>query len=158
MPFAFTVGLRRSVDTRSCRYDFGSAQSHSVITTLRSTPCGRRGAVAGTSPAAIRSVHSANNCKARVWPRLSIVASICAPAWPDWTRRSHAATLEPSSRYSAGISRVPFVPSWWHAVHPPDFMVRIQSSCDFTLGAMPFPLNPVPGNSLLSGTRSIDSQ
>ncbi len=32
----------RSTPT-SCRYAFGSAQSHCVITTLRSTPCGRGG-------------------------------------------------------------------------------------------------------------------
>ena len=52
-------GLRRSVETSSCRYAFGSAQSHSVMTTLRSMPRGRGGA-GGTSPVATRSVQSAN--------------------------------------------------------------------------------------------------
>jgi hypothetical protein len=43
----------------------GVAQSHKVMTTLRSTPCGRGGFDAGSSPAAIRSVQSANNANAR---------------------------------------------------------------------------------------------
>lgn len=37
------MGSRRSVETRSWRHDFGSAQSHSVITALRSIPRGRGG-------------------------------------------------------------------------------------------------------------------
>src|SRR5207253_7726931 len=57
-PFAFTVGLRRSVTARSCMYVFSSPQFHSVMTMFRSRPCGRDGA-GGTSPAAIRSVQSA---------------------------------------------------------------------------------------------------
>src|SRR3954469_21502666 len=48
-PLALTDGLRLSVAISSCRYAFGVAQSHSVITTLRSTPCGRCGAL-GNSP------------------------------------------------------------------------------------------------------------
>ena len=55
----WTVGFRLSVDTSSWRYAFGSAQSHWVMTTLRSTPRGRGGA-GGTAPATIRSVQSAN--------------------------------------------------------------------------------------------------
>ena len=46
---ALRRGLRRSVETSSCRYAFGSAQSHSVMTRLRSMPCGRGGA-GGISP------------------------------------------------------------------------------------------------------------
>src|SRR5690606_2863491 len=50
-PFALTVGLRLSVVISSCMYDVGVPQSHIVITTLRSMPCGRGGA-GGSSPAA----------------------------------------------------------------------------------------------------------
>ena len=44
-PLAFTVGLRLSVAISSWAYVFGSAQSHIVMTTLRSRPCGRAGVV-----------------------------------------------------------------------------------------------------------------
>src|SRR4029453_8103965 len=54
MPFALTVGLRRSVTARSWRYVFASPQFHSVMTMFRSTPCGRGGA-GGSSPPAMRS-------------------------------------------------------------------------------------------------------
>ncbi len=67
-PFAFSRGLRRSVETSSCMYTFGSAQSHSVITTARSMPCGR-GGCGGTSPLAIRSVQSENIVSARAMPK-----------------------------------------------------------------------------------------
>ena len=30
----------------------------------------------------------------RCWPSCSIAAVICAPAWPDWTRRSHARSVD----------------------------------------------------------------
>ena len=83
---------------------------------------------------------------------------ICAPAWPDCTRRSHCAKLVGSDLNAAGISRVPLLPSWWQDMHVPDLIVRTQSACDFTLGEMPLPWRPVPGNSLLSGTLSSDSQ
>ena len=56
-----TVGLRRSVEISSCRYVLGVAQSHKVTTMLRSTPCGRGGFGFGSSPAAMRSVHSAKS-------------------------------------------------------------------------------------------------
>src|SRR3989442_7697916 len=57
------MGFRRSVETSSWRYAFGSAQSHSVMTTLRSTPCGR-GGVGGAAPAAVPAVPAADNASA----------------------------------------------------------------------------------------------
>src|SRR6476619_3936939 len=50
-PFPFTVGLRRSVTARSCRYVLSVPQFHSVMTIFRSTPEGR-GGKGGSSPAA----------------------------------------------------------------------------------------------------------
>src|SRR5262245_32894266 len=57
-PLALTVGLRRSDEIRSWRYCLSVPHSHEVITTLRSTPCGRGGLLFGSSPLAIRSVQS----------------------------------------------------------------------------------------------------
>src|ERR1041385_2364665 len=57
-PPGFTVGWRRSDEMRSCRYLSGVDHSHSVMTTLRSMPCGRGGSDFGRSPLAIPSVHS----------------------------------------------------------------------------------------------------
>ena len=51
-----------------------------------------------------------------------------------------------SERYEGHpFVRVPNVPSWWQAVHPPDFTVLTQSACVVTDGSMPFPSAPVPG-------------
>src|SRR5258708_39871036 len=50
IPLALSEGFRLSVEISSCRYALGLAQSHSVMTTLRSTPCGLGGA-GGNSPA-----------------------------------------------------------------------------------------------------------
>ena len=84
------VGLRLSVEISSCRYAFGSAQSHCVITTLRSMPCGRGGACAGSSPCAMRW----SNRRTPRWRAAGPVESrppiIALPACPDCTRRSHA--------------------------------------------------------------------
>jgi hypothetical protein len=57
-PLALTVGKRRSLAIRSCRYCFSFIQSRSVMTMLRSTPCGRGGFANGSSPLAMRSVQS----------------------------------------------------------------------------------------------------
>ena len=59
---------------------------------------------------------------------------------------------------AAGISRVPLVPSAWHAVQPPDFTLRIQSPWLFMFGEMPLPSSPVPGNSCLPGISINESQ
>ncbi len=61
------------------------------------------------------------------------------PAWPDWMRRSHAATSESNSPSSGGISRVALLPSPWQAVHPPDFRPRSHAAWLGTLGEMPLP-------------------
>ncbi len=82
--------LRLSDAISSWRYAFGSAQSHIVTTTLRSRPCGRGGADAGSSPLAIRSVQSAYIVSARSRPTCVNRVSMPAPACPDCTRRSHA--------------------------------------------------------------------
>src|SRR5690606_13270377 len=108
--FALTVGSLRSVDTRSCRYALGSAQSHCVITTFRSTPDGRGGA-GGTAPAAILSVQSANIFNTPSLPHWCIDEIIEAPAWPDCKRRCHASTDDSNSPNAGCNSRVPFVPN-----------------------------------------------
>lgn len=46
------------------------------------------------------------------WPSWLMADVICAPACPDWVRRSHCATLVGNDLNAAGISRVPLVPSW----------------------------------------------
>ena len=120
-------------------------------------PCGRCGA-GGTAPARIASVQSANIFSTRGRPKLASAAFICAPACPDCTRRSHAATVFGNGPSAAGTSRVAFVPSAWHAVQPPDLMLRIQSPWLFMFGLMPLPLTPVPGNSCAAGTSISDSQ
>src|SRR6266850_7421758 len=111
-PLGLTVGLRLSLAISSCRYAFGVAQSQSVITTLRSTPCGRDGFVAGSSPAAIRSVQSENNANARLGStslRLRLLTSL---ACPERTRRCHASSEDLNSPNSFGITRVALLPSW----------------------------------------------
>jgi hypothetical protein len=50
------------------------------------------------------------------------------------------------------------VPSWWHAVQPPDFKFLIQSAWLLMFGEMPLPPGALPGNSLFSGTRISESQ
>jgi hypothetical protein len=57
-----------------------------------------------------------------------MMESICAPACPDCTRRSHAACEVPNDANAAGIVRVPGLPSWWHDRHPPDFTTRTHSA------------------------------
>src|SRR5579884_2989890 len=111
LPKALTVGLRRSDEIRSCRYLSGVDHSHQVITTLRSTPLGRGGLSFGSSPLAIRSVHSPKylygtppNCPAR---RLVIIS----PAWPDCVRRIHASSPLAKLPNCAGMVRVDSCPS-----------------------------------------------
>ena len=106
----FTVGLRLSLAISSCRYAFGSAQSHIVTTTLRSRPCGRGGAAAGSSPPAMRSVQSAHIASARCRPTCVKRALMPPPAWPDWMRRSHAAREVSNVPRFSGISRVALLP------------------------------------------------
>ena len=59
---------------------------------------------------------------------------------------------------SFGISRIPLLPSAWHAVQPPDVNVRRHCAWLRMFGEMPLPASPVPGNSLLSGTFIKESQ
>src|ERR1700694_4926528 len=81
-PFALTVGSRRSDEIRSCRYLSGVDHSHSVMTILRSTPCGRGGLSLGSSPLAIRSVHSPKYLNGAPPKLPAIWLVICSPDWP----------------------------------------------------------------------------
>ena len=59
------------------------SQSHMVITTLRSIPCGRSGLAKGNSPAAMRSVQSANSASALFGPSRESVRNMLGMACPD---------------------------------------------------------------------------
>ena len=105
----------------------------------------------------MRSVQSAN-ISYDAWPIRFKPFAMLPPAWPDWTRRSHAATVDENSPNSEGTSRVALFPSAWHAVHPPDLRLRSHACWWGMLGEIPLPLGPVPGNALLSGTSISESQ
>src|SRR4051812_40276042 len=109
--FANSDGLRLSVEVRSCIYEVGVDQSHSVSTTLRSMPVGRDGFEDGSSPFLMRSVQSPNRLNARLGSRLPTAPPISAPACPDWMRRSHAAAPVSKWPSCAGTSRVDLSPS-----------------------------------------------
>jgi hypothetical protein len=81
-----------------------------VSTTLRSTPCGRVGLEAGSSPAAIRSVQSANIFNARLLPMRPSAVAICVSACPDWMRRCQASSDDLKSPSSFGIARMALLP------------------------------------------------
>src|SRR5207237_4551477 len=87
--------------------------SHMLMTTLRSTPWGRGGFSAGSSPAAMRSVQSANSANAfgPNWPR---VRAMLALAWPACTRWVHAWTELVDEPHSFSSVRMPLEPSAWH--------------------------------------------
>src|SRR5439155_13646760 len=111
LPYALTVGWRRSDAIRSWRYFFGSPHSHVVTTMLRSTPCGRVGFVCGSSPFATRSVQSAkylNGALPSAWASGPIMNGA---ACPDVTRRIHAASDDGKSPSDLGIVRVESWPS-----------------------------------------------
>ena len=92
--FGDTRGLRLSVAVMSWIFVIVVPHSHEVMTTLRSTPCGRAGFSAGTSPVAIRSVQSANIRRARARPRPVMTLFISEARCPMRTRLSHMSTLE----------------------------------------------------------------
>ncbi len=81
------------------------------MTMFRSKPDGRGGA-GGSSPAAMRSVQSANSATVRCVPMKLNIFTMSAPACPDWMRRSHASLLLANVPSSFGISRVALSPSW----------------------------------------------
>src|SRR6202021_3541445 len=89
-PPALTVWLGLSDEIRSCRYLSGVLHSHSVMTRLRSTPCGRGGLSAGSSPLAMRSVQSPKYLNGTPPQVPAIWLTIISPAWPDWMRRAQA--------------------------------------------------------------------
>ena len=119
-------------------------------------PCGRDGA-GGTSPAAIRSVQSANTASARSVPRAASRPRMFPPFCPDSSRRSHAATDDANVPSDAGISRVAGVPIEWQTWQFP-FISPTHSSWLLMAGRMPLPVGPVLGKSLFGGTRSSESQ
>src|SRR3954454_12850378 len=105
-PLELIVGLRRSVETRSCMYLSGVDQSQVVTTRLRSTPVGRGGLFLGSSPLATRSVQSPKylygtppSCPAS---RFTIHSPVC----PELTRRIQASSPDLNSPNAAGIVRV----------------------------------------------------
>src|SRR6476646_9346582 len=120
-PFALTRGLRLSVEIASWRYALGVDHSHMVITTLRSTPCGRSGFATGSSPAAMRLVQSANNDSAFCGPnRLSVtpIFVLACPASRRCVQASMAARgVFPVGANSFGIVRTPLEPSAWQDWH-----------------------------------------
>jgi hypothetical protein len=89
----------------------GVAQSQRLTTRLRSTPWGRSGVAAGSSPAAMRSVQSAKRASARGAPSRPRLVVICVIAWPETTRRLQASTEESNWPSSFGIVRVALLPS-----------------------------------------------
>src|SRR3984957_14133364 len=146
-PLALTVGLRLSDEIRSCRYLSGVLHSHSVMTRLRSTPCGRGGFSAGSSPLATRSVQSPrylNGAPPQLPASWLVIAS---PAWPDCTRRIHASAPESKWPNCAGIVRVAARPIWWHPMQPMFFSCLSQSSWVIFAG---IPLSVLP-KSLFGG-------
>src|ERR1700693_5529164 len=84
-----------------------------LITTLRSRPCGRSGLAEGSSPAAMRSVQSANSVKAFFGPSRLRLKAIFAFACPDCTRLLQASTELPAEANSLGTVRMPLEPSAW---------------------------------------------
>ena len=69
---------------------------------------------AGSSPAAMRSVHSANNLRARALPMRPSAVVIWVSACPDWIRRCQASSDDLKSPSSFGIVRIALLPSAWH--------------------------------------------
>ena len=110
-PPAFTVGLRRSDEIRSCRYLSGEDQSHVVTTMLRSTPDGRAGLCLGSSPLATRSVQSPKYLYGTPpsWPAMRLV--IISPDWPAEMRRIQASAPLLNLPNCAGMVRVDSWPS-----------------------------------------------
>ena len=80
------------------------------------------------------------------------------PAWPDWMRRSHAASEEGKVPRAAGISRVALLPSWWHDSQLSVLTRSTHCPCVTMFGLMPLPSGPVPGNSLGAGTLANEYQ
>ncbi len=127
----------------------GLLQSHSVITTLRSTPCGRSGRSAGSSPWATRSVQSANCFSIRSVSVREMALTMDDIACPEAMRRAHASCEVAKWPSAFGTVRVAAVPSAWQPMQPFVFTVSSHSAW---LAALPI------GNSLLPGIESIEYQ
>ena len=84
--------------------------------------------------------------------------TICVIAWPDWMRRAQASVEFLKCAKSFGIVRVPLVPSAWHDMQPLVLTLVQPLGLALHVSAMPLPLAPVPGNSLLAGIFSIEYQ
>src|SRR5262245_25555089 len=157
-PLALMVGLRLSLAAASCRYAFGFDQSHTVMTALRSTPCGRCGFDVGSSPAATRSVQSPSMRSAACVPIRSVLVTIWVEAWPDWMRRVQASWPLENLPSAAGMVRVALLPSWWQPTQPLVLMISRNWLWLLTFGLMPLPVGPVPGKVAWSGTLIIEYQ
>src|SRR5579872_155224 len=81
-PLGLEFTLRRSTEISSWKYSFGPAQSHSVITTLRSMPVGREGA-GGSAPFLMRSDQSAYSVSMRLRPTRVATELIWLPTCAD---------------------------------------------------------------------------
>src|SRR5262249_51308226 len=121
-PLALTVGLRLSDEIRSWRYLSGVLHSHSVITRLRSTPCGRGGFSVGSSPLATRSVQSPRYLNGTPPQAPASWLTIISPAWPDCTRRIHASAPVLNGPNCAGIVSAASWPIWCQPTQPMFFI------------------------------------
>ena len=114
-------------------------------------PFGRCGCANGSSPAAMRSVHSANSLIARSPSSRLMSRAMSAIAPPDFRRRRQASTELPSASFiqCSGTVRVPGVPSAWQDWQAPVLML---------LSHWPWLATGPSGNSLASGTRRSENQ
>ena len=96
----------------------GVDHSHMLITTLRSTPCGRSGLAKGNSPAAMRSVQSANSDSALSGPSRPERQGHVGPRLTGLdAARPCLDRVAEFRRVPCGIVRTPLEPSAWHDWH-----------------------------------------
>jgi hypothetical protein len=121
------------------------------MTRLRSIPCGRSGLSKGSSPLAMRSVHSAKFAIARSPSRRLMSRAMSACALPERRRWRHASCELPLPIFmkSSGTLRIPGVPSAWHDWQAPCLIV-VSHCCWLCTGPS--------GNSVAAGTLSIENQ
>src|SRR5205809_656794 len=131
--------------------------SHGGSSTFSSMACGRSCGSSGSSPPEVRSVQSAKRLNAASRPMCPDPVAMLGMACPDCVRRAHRWNELPDSWNSFGTVRMPLLPSAWHDWQA-FLTVSTHCSCVFMFSLMPFPLSPVPGNSLLSGILSSEYQ
>ena len=131
-----------------------------LITTLRSTPCGRSGLAKGSSPVGDAVGPVGEHVDALAGPSRPKVSAMLVIAWPDCMRRSQASRefLNVAELgQSFGIVRTPLEPSAWQDWQ--EFLtVSIQACWVLMTSGMPLPLSPVPGNWFAAGICSSEYQ